>query len=46
MLDHRYDQHQSMHRAPRKRWMEVKDSERLCPEDIAKHEEQLPNEWK
>lgn len=39
-----HDQHQSMHAAPRKMWMEVKDSERLYPEDIAKYEEQLPNE--
>jgi len=33
-----------MHAAPRKRWMEVKDSKRLYPEDIAKYKEQLPNE--
>jgi len=33
-----------MHAAPRKRWMEIKDSERLYPEDIAKYEEQLPSE--
>jgi hypothetical protein len=26
--------------------MEVKDSEKLCHEDITKHKEQLPNEWK
>jgi hypothetical protein len=35
-----------MHTTPRKRWMEVKDSEKLCHEDITKHKEQLPNEWK
>jgi hypothetical protein len=34
-----------MHIASRKRWMELKDSERLCPEDIAKYKE-LPNELK
>jgi len=33
-----------MHAAPRKRWMEIKDSERLYSEDIAKYEEQLPSE--
>jgi hypothetical protein len=33
-----------MHAAPRKRWMEIKDSGRLYPEDIAKYEEQLPSE--
>jgi hypothetical protein len=33
-----------MHAAPRNRWMEVKDFERLYPEDIAKYEEQLPSE--
>jgi hypothetical protein len=26
------------------RWMEVKDSEKLYPEDIVKYEEQLPSE--
>jgi hypothetical protein len=30
-----------MHAAPRKKWMKVKDSRRLYPEDIAKYEEQL-----
>jgi len=34
----------SMDMAPKKRWMKVKDSERLYPEGIAKYEEQLPNE--
>jgi len=33
-----------MHAAPKKKWMEIKDSERLYPENIAKYEEQLPNE--
>jgi len=33
-----------MHAIPRKRWMKVKDSEKLYPEDIAKYEEQLPSE--
>jgi hypothetical protein len=33
-----------MHVAPRKRWMKVRDSERLYPEDIIKYEEQLPSE--
>jgi len=28
-----------MHATPRKRWMEVKDSEKLYPEDIAKYKE-------
>jgi len=28
-----------MHATPRKRWMKVKDSEKLYPEDIAKYEE-------
>jgi len=37
-------QHQSMHVASRKRWIEVKDSEKLYPEDIAKYEEQLSSE--
>jgi len=32
-----------MHVAPRKRWMEVKDSERLYLKDITKYEKQLPN---
>jgi len=34
-----------MQAAPRKRWMEVKDSKKLYSEDIAKYKEQLPNEW-
>ena len=42
--DHYHDQHQSMHVTSRKRWMKVKDSEKLYPEDIAKYEEQLPSE--
>jgi hypothetical protein len=33
-----------MYAAPRKRWMEIKDFERLYPEDIVKYEEQLPSE--
>jgi hypothetical protein len=33
-----------MHAALRKRWMEVKDFERLYPEDIIKYEEQQPSE--
>jgi hypothetical protein len=33
-----------MHTAARKRWMRVKDSEKPYHEDIAKYEEQLPNE--
>jgi hypothetical protein len=33
-----------MHTTPRKRWMKVKDSEKLYPEDIIKYEEQLPSE--
>jgi hypothetical protein len=33
-----------MHAASRKRWMKVKDSEKLYSEDIAKYEEQLSNE--
>jgi hypothetical protein len=33
-----------MHATPRKRWMKVKDSEKLYPEDIAKYKEQLPSE--
>jgi hypothetical protein len=33
-----------MHAAPKKKWMEIKDSERLYPENIAKYEEQLPSE--
>jgi hypothetical protein len=33
-----------MHEAPINRWIEVKDSERLYPEDIIKYEEQLPSE--
>jgi hypothetical protein len=28
----------------KKRWMEVKDSERLYPEDIAKYKKQLSDE--
>jgi len=27
-----------MHATPRKRWMKVKDSEKLYPEDIKKYE--------
>ena len=42
MWDHYHDQHQSMHAAPVKRWMEVKDSERLYTEDIVKYEEPTP----
>jgi hypothetical protein len=34
-----------MHAALRKKWMKVKDSERLYPKDITKYEEQLSNEW-
>jgi hypothetical protein len=33
-----------MHVVLRKRWMEIKDFERLYPETISKYEEQLPNE--
>jgi hypothetical protein len=33
-----------MHTTPRKRWMKVKDFERLYLEDIAKYKEQLFNE--
>jgi hypothetical protein len=33
-----------MHAALRKRWMEVKDFERLYLEYIAKYEERLPSE--
>jgi hypothetical protein len=33
-----------MYPASRKRWMEVKESERLYPKDIAKYKEQLPSE--
>jgi len=44
MWDHYHDQHQSIHVALRKRWIEVKDSERLYPKDIAKYEEQLSSE--
>jgi hypothetical protein len=33
-----------LHAAPRKRWMKVKDFERLYPENIAKYEEQLSSE--
>jgi hypothetical protein len=33
-----------MHAAPRKKWIEIKDSERLYPENIIKYKEQLPNE--
>jgi hypothetical protein len=33
-----------MHAAPRKRWIKVKDPEKLYPEDIAKYEKQLPSE--
>jgi hypothetical protein len=33
-----------MHTASRKRWMKVKDFEKLYPKDIIKYEEQLPSE--
>jgi hypothetical protein len=33
-----------MHAAPRKKWIEIKDSERLYLENIIKYKEQLPNE--
>jgi len=33
-----------MHAALMKRWIEVKDFERLYPEDIVKYKEQLPSE--
>jgi hypothetical protein len=33
-----------MHATPRKRWMKVKDSEKLYLEDIAKYKERLPSE--
>jgi len=33
-----------MHATLKKRWMEVKDFEKLYSEDIVKYEEQLPNE--
>jgi hypothetical protein len=33
-----------MQATPRNRWMKVKNSEKLYPEDIAKYEEQLPSE--
>jgi len=33
-----------MHAALRKRWMEVKVSEKLYPENIIKYKEQLSNE--
>jgi hypothetical protein len=33
-----------MHATQRKRWMKVKGSEKLYPEDIAKYKEQLPSE--
>jgi hypothetical protein len=33
-----------MHVALRKRWMKVKDSEKLYLENITKYEEQLPSE--
>jgi hypothetical protein len=39
MWDYYHDQHQSMHTAPRRRWIKAKDSEKLYPEDIAKYEE-------
>jgi hypothetical protein len=32
-----------MHAAPRKKWIEIKDSERLYLENIIKYKEQLPN---
>jgi hypothetical protein len=44
MWNHYHDQHQSMHTAPRKRWMKVKDSKKLYLKDIAKYEGQLPSE--
>jgi len=34
-----------MHEALRKRWMKVKDFERLYPGDIAKYKEHVHNEW-
>jgi hypothetical protein len=33
-----------MHATPRKRWMKVKDFEKLYLEDIAKYKERLPSE--
>jgi hypothetical protein len=33
-----------MHATLRKRWMKVKDFEKLYPEDITKYKEQLPSE--
>jgi len=33
-----------MHATPRKRWIKVKYSEKLYPEDIVKYEEQLSSE--
>jgi hypothetical protein len=33
-----------MHATPRKRWMKVKDSEKLYLKDIAKYKERLPSE--
>jgi hypothetical protein len=33
-----------MHAATRKKWIEIKDSERLYPENIIKYKKQLPNE--
>jgi hypothetical protein len=33
-----------MYATPRKRWIKVKDYERLYPEDIIKYKKQLPNE--
>jgi hypothetical protein len=33
-----------MHTASRKRWMKVKDSEKLYPECITKYKEKLPSE--
>jgi hypothetical protein len=30
-----------MHVTPKKRWMKVRGSEKLCPKDIVKYEEQL-----
>jgi hypothetical protein len=33
-----------MHATLRKRWMKLKDSEKLYLEDIAKYKEQLPSE--
>ena len=45
MWGYYHDQHQSTHAAPRKRWKEVKNFERLYPENIIKYKEPLLNEW-